>query len=142
MDWISLEKLKVLEALVDNIATGDNAALGEISPRERVALAKAEWARRRRRQTVFAAAEFFSDPAWDILLELFIADHEGEKMAVSSIGIDAGIPQATAIRWLSLLERHNLVQRKPDINDKRRQWVSITANCRKMMHSYFTFNQC
>src|SRR5437899_12878981 len=59
-------------------------------------------ARTRRKQ--FFKASLFSDPAWDILLDLFAAEQEGRRVTVSVVGLGSGIPQTTALRWINALE--------------------------------------
>lgn len=138
MNRISEDKLKALQALVSDISAEVAMARHKISPAGRVALAKGELHRRRIRDKIFLPADIFNDPAWEILLELYIADVEGAKLTASSICIEAGVPQTTIVRWIALLERMNLVERKPDHADKRRQWLDLTKLSRSLMSSYFS----
>ncbi|WP_292931743.1 winged helix DNA-binding protein [Novosphingobium sp. PASSN1] len=138
MDRISVDKLKALQSLVGDISAEAAMARQQISPLGRVALAKGELHRRRLRDKIFLPAEIFNDPAWEILLELYIADAEGTKLTASSICIEARVPQTTIVRWLSLLERMNFVQRKPDHTDKRRQWLNLTNLSRDLINRYFS----
>ena len=138
MDRISVDKLEALQALVSDISAEAAMVRQQISPLGRVALAKGELHRRRLRDKIFLPAEIFNDPAWEILLELYIADAEGAKLTASSICIEAGVPQTTIVRWISLLERMNLVQREPDYTDKRRQWLGLTKLSRDKINRYFS----
>lgn len=81
--------------------------------------------------------DMFSMPAWEILMELFLAELLGQKNNVSTVGIEAGIPQSTAQRWLVLLERRNLVRRRRDLLDRRRQWIGLTPQAYKALCRYF-----
>ena len=138
MDRISVDKLKALQALVSDISAEAAMARQKFSPLGRVALAKGELHRRRIRDKIFLPAEIFYDPAWDILLELYIADAEGAKLTASSVCIEARIPQTTIVRWLALLERINLVEQKPDHTDKRRKWLDLTKFGIELMDRYFS----
>ena len=91
-----------------------SAKLAEPFHSSRSARACRELIKARARRSLFFKASFFSDPAWDILLELFAADCEGRKLSISSVGLAANIPMTTALRWIDVLERDGLVQRQND----------------------------
>jgi DNA-binding MarR family transcriptional regulator len=75
----------------------------------------------------------FSEPAWDILLDLFICDHEGHRLSVSAVCIGARAPSATALRYLTLLQEAGLVERTRDERDGRRSHVQLTGIGRRRM---------
>lgn len=89
------------------------------------AAAKLEQKARAARSEFFNGA-LFSDPAWDIILELFVAEHEGRRVQISAVGLVADIPQTTVLRWLSALEAAALIERHPDMLDRRRTFVHLT----------------
>lgn len=74
--------------------------------------------------------EIMQDPAWTMLLELAWADLEGEKVSITSVCIASGAPDTTALRYLKMLENEELVGRRPDIKDGRRNWVFLTPVAR------------
>lgn len=88
--------------------------------------AKALYAMRRQRTLLFASSELFGEPAWDILLDLFIARQEGKRVPVTSACIGAAVPPTTGLRWLALLESTGMVKREDDPKDARRSFVSIS----------------
>lgn len=93
---------------------------------------------RKRRIALLAPQDgIFADPAWDLLLELYEAALRGKKLSASALGIEAGIPQSTALRWLALLEKMGLMRRTQDVFDKRRQWVTLTTRAMKGFDQYF-----
>ena len=92
-------------------------------------------ARARRRQ--YFKASLFSDPAWDILLDLFLAECENRRMSVSAVGLTGNIPMTTALRWLAALEGEGLISREEDPTDKRRIHVSLTDQGLEFMQAYF-----
>jgi MarR family transcriptional regulator, temperature-dependent positive regulator of motility len=69
---------------------------------------------------------YFSDFAWDILLDLDKASREGRRFVVSDAGSEAGIPLTTTVRYIAKLERDGYIQRETDPNDRRRTFVSLT----------------
>lgn len=99
--------------------------------------ARAEQKRREQRRRVFGHLGILNDPAWDILLELYIAHTTGSQLYASVVGAEAGIPQSTALRWLTVLEKEGLLQRRFDVMDKRRQWVGVTPLARSLMDRHF-----
>lgn len=51
----------------------------------------------------------FSDPAWDILLELYAAELGGREMLVSNLAAAIDERQSTTARWIVALEQKGLV---------------------------------
>ncbi|MGZ8975999.1 MAG: winged helix DNA-binding protein [Allosphingosinicella sp.] len=75
----------------------------------------------------------FRDPAWDILLDLYVADAEGKRISISSACGAAGIPTATGLRWLAKLEKEALIERTPAGSDGRTVYVTLTVQAREKM---------
>jgi hypothetical protein len=92
---------------------------------------------RRRRDAIFGDADLFGEPAWDILLDLFIAAREGKRISITSACIGAAAPSTTALRWLNVLEREGLIERQGDARDMRRSYVRLTATAYGRMVDYF-----
>ncbi|WP_267397235.1 MULTISPECIES: hypothetical protein [unclassified Sphingomonas] len=67
-----------------------------------------------------------NDPAWKMLLDLYISNAEGRLISVSDACVGSGTNSATALRYLSLLEGSRLVTRNADALDRRRFYVSLT----------------
>lgn len=78
--------------------------------------AKRELALRRRRNEILGD-ELFGEPAWDMLLGLFVADEEQRRLSVPSLCSAAGVPPSTALRWLVTLERRGAVVREANPAD-------------------------
>ncbi|UVO50253.1 MarR family winged helix-turn-helix transcriptional regulator [Sphingomonas sp. SUN019] len=92
-----------------------------------LAAVKREIALRRRRGLVFADAPgLFAEPAWDILLSLYVARNEKRRCSVTSVAPSAGIPYTTLLRCLSVLASAELVSRSGDAVDRRRSNLDIT----------------
>ena len=69
--------------------------------------------------------EMFSDPAWDILLDLFIAAHDGHRLSVSAVCVGARCPAATALRYLNLMSDLGSIYRVADAGDGRRFYIVL-----------------
>ncbi|MDQ1231712.1 hypothetical protein [Sphingomonas sp. SORGH_AS_0879] len=93
------------------------------------------YAERRRREKHFGNdGVLFGEPGWDILLDLFIAYEKGTPQSVSATCIGACVPQTTALRWITLLEREGLVHSWPDQRDGRYRMLGLTpAGVEKMI---------
>jgi DNA-binding MarR family transcriptional regulator len=84
----------------------------------------------------FFGGSLFSDPAWDILLELYALRAEQCRVSVSKLCADAEVPGTTAIRWIDKLEAEGLVERDDDPLDRRRVWVSLSDKGAEAMDAY------
>ncbi len=92
-----------------------------------VETAKADARARRRRQELFPGIQV-ADPAWDLMLELFIHSAEGRRISVTGLGLSANVPGATVLRWLAMFQEGGLIQREPDPLDRRRIWVRLSED--------------
>lgn len=90
-----------------------------------VAVARSIYRLRRIREEVFGPS-LFSDPSWDILLDLYIAAEKGKKVSVSSACVASASPATTALRHLSALVKYGLVSRQNSDVDSRVVWVELT----------------
>lgn len=89
-------------------------------------LARKTYWLRRQRAAIFGCAEMFGEPAWDILLDLYIASAEGKQVSVSSACIGSACPPTTGLRWLAILTEQGFVVRENDSSDNRRIMVRMT----------------
>lgn len=68
----------------------------------------------------------FGEPAWDMMLDLFINRLKGKRISVTSLCIASCVPSTTALRWLSILEHSNVVAKEPSKLDKRTTYLELT----------------
>lgn len=105
--------------------------------RNHLALARKAYALRRKRASLFANPDLFGEPAWDILLDLYIAAGEGKPVSVSSACIGSAAPATTGLRWLGVLADEGLVVREADAEDHRRVLVRLTSAGKTAMDRFF-----
>ena len=92
----------------------------------------------RRMRNVHFDADLFADPAWDMLLDLFVQRGANRRVAITSACIASHVPPTTALRWLALLEERGLVTREEDAKDRRRAWVGLTDHGQSAVERYLT----
>lgn len=131
---IAHELLKLSERLTENLQ-----AAGAMVPTEHPInlLSRAEGIYRARRQRErFFHDSLFGEPAWDIMLDLFIQGERGQSVSVSSACIGSGVPTTTALRWIQALMSKELLRRTPDENDARRINVTLSEKGRSLMAQF------
>lgn len=99
--------------------------------------AKLYYRKRRDREQMFGNSDLFADPAWDILIDLFIAREEGNQISVSSACIAAAVPGTTALRWINVLESKGHVIRFNDPHDARRVYLTLSPTTAEIVRTYF-----
>lgn len=87
-----------------------------------LAYAKAMYSFRRKRSN-WLPDDLFGEPAWDILLELFIMRLQNKRVMVKNACIASGVPATTALRWISVLEAKGLISSSSDSSDQRVRWI-------------------
>lgn len=78
----------------------------------------------------------FSDPAWDMLLDLTYARLAGKRVSVSSLCIASRVPATTALRRIGDLVSEGLATRVRDEADGRRVFVQLTEDGFSRMLTY------
>lgn len=91
-----------------------------------VAAASQIYAARREVDRVFGMQGFATSPAWDILLDLYVAADTDREISITSACIGAACPPTTGLRWIQVLESMHLLTREQDREDRRRVIVEIT----------------
>lgn len=91
----------------------------------------------RQARAKFFDAELFSDPAWDMLLDLTAAHAEHQRVSVTSLCIAAGVPATTALRWIKQMVDTGVFERVADASDKRRAFIALSERSVDAMARYF-----
>ena len=102
-----------------------NPARREIDP---VTIARRICRLRRRRDLLMGAlAEgLFGEPAWDMLIDLYVGQREGRAVSASDLCIAAAVPIATALRHIHALKDRGLIERYADPAGGSRIFVRLT----------------
>ncbi|MBB4087562.1 MarR family transcriptional regulator [Sphingomonas carotinifaciens] len=119
---------------VENTLLSAAAATGTLAD-QRLAEAKTLLAGRRRRGSCFKGVRF-SDPSWDMILELYVAEQEGSTIAVSQLCTLSGGSMTTALRHIEDLEALGLINRAPDPTDRRKAIVTMLPRLRSAIEQW------
>jgi DNA-binding MarR family transcriptional regulator len=79
--------------------------------------------RERRRRSRFFNRSMFAEPAWDMVLAVYIM--QGHPVNIATLVSMVDVPQTTALRWLQYLEKERFVRREPDPDDRRQVSVRL-----------------
>ena len=90
---------------------------------------------RRARNLFFG--DFFADPAWDLLLELYACELAQRRISIGALCEAAAVPATTSLRWLNALEQAGFIERSMDWTDSRRYFVALSAGGLDAMRSFF-----
>lgn len=93
--------------------------------------------RQRQLRARFFESDLFSDPAWDMLLDLTAARAEHLRVSVTSLCIASAVPPTTALRWINQMIDMGLMQRLSDETDRRRAFIALTDKAADAMARYF-----
>jgi hypothetical protein len=111
----NMDSDRLMQSAFDETRNGsDDAGLPTL-----IATARNMIFQRRLRDRVISGSGLFGEPAWEIMLDLFIATAEGKSISVSSACIGSAGPPTTALRYLSVLDEQRLVERFKHATDAR-----------------------
>ena len=92
---------------------------------------------RTRRRRLFPGL-LFAEPAWNMLLELYLAHLEGRKQAQTSLALTSDVPATTAQRWIISLAEEGWLNRSADTHDARRVLVELSQKGQVAMNKFFS----
>jgi DNA-binding MarR family transcriptional regulator len=114
-----------------NDGAGRSGQGGERETHPSVEVARRILAMRRLRDRLLG--DFFAEPSWDILLDLYVQTHEGRTVTVSQLSLATGAPPTTALRWINTMAEAGLLARRQDETDGRRVLVSLSERGEEAM---------
>lgn len=75
----------------------------------------------------------FGEPAWDMLLALYIRDWAGARLTINCLAQSVHVPLSTATRWLAYLDRERLIVREEHPTDRRKTYIAISPKGRDLL---------
>lgn len=91
-----------------------------------VEAARRAYDERRARTNFVGHNDMFGEPAWDMLLDLFIRQANEEEITVKSACLNTDAPASTTTRWLMVLEHYGLIEMHCDPADPVRHLIHLT----------------
>lgn len=82
-------------------------------------------------------ADWFGDPAWDLLLRLYEAHLDRVELTMGDLIERTGIKPTTAGRWLDVIGGRGWVRRRPCAQDNRRVYAELTEQGAATMAACF-----
>lgn len=101
------------------------------------AMAERLYSERRQRDAHFPPG-LFGEPAWDLLLALFIAQEEGRKLGVAEAFAAAGIGASAGKTLVGKLKREGLIAALADPSDRRLRLLTLTRDGSDRLTDYLT----
>ena len=80
--------------------------------------------------------DVFGDPAWEMLLDLMLANIQDRRVSVSSACIASGAPMSTALRLVGRLVDEGVLHKIPDATDRRRHFLVINPCFEEPLREY------
>ena len=80
----------------------------------------------RANRTKYIDPDLLGEPAWDMLLDLFMQFAGGARVSVTSLCIASRVPATTALRYVSLLEDKGYIKKLPSEHDRRVSLLSLS----------------
>ena len=90
----------------------------------------------RKQRDLYFDSMLFSNPAWDILLNLYLADGEGRQVDVIESCAASTVPQGVSLRWLGYLKQEEMVVEAPDPARPRHTMIRLTDQTRMAVSAY------
>jgi DNA-binding MarR family transcriptional regulator len=119
------------EAPANVIAPSEAATMRE----ELVGRARSIFGGRQLRSSYFNRS-IFGEPAWDVLLVLYIMDASDARQTIGKLADWISIPPTTVLRWVGYLEKERLVERVPHPTDRRVVFIRLVEKGRSALEDY------
>lgn len=91
----------------------------------------------RRARARYFPEELFAEPAWDMLLYLFRCELRGRRPSTSDLCVASGVPETTALRWISTMAQRGLVARESDRGEGHGSFIALSPNGSAALRRYF-----
>lgn len=91
----------------------------------------------RRARQEHLAKGLFEWPAWDMLLDLTLAEKHQRNLCASDLANGANVALTSGLRVVDNLVRAGMASRESDSTDRRRSLIKLTPQGRSTIESYF-----
>lgn len=122
-------------ALQASSQSAGNAQTGAVDRELLISRARMVLGARRIREQYFHR-DLFGEPAWEILLALYIAEDSGARFTTSKLAEWLEAPLSTVVRWVRTLEENSLVGRSDHPTDRRVVFIRLLEKGRQALDAY------
>jgi DNA-binding MarR family transcriptional regulator len=91
--------------------------------------------RKRRAQYLYRA--MFGEPAYDMLLGLYVAESDEQPITAARLAHIAGVAQSSAARWIEYLVAKDLIHRERHPSHKRASILKLSSKGRDALNGMF-----
>ena len=125
------------------ISTSNEAKEGprKIPEQSLTAVAENLYRFRRRRDALMTAqfgTDIFADPAWDIILDLYIHNSKHQDVCVTSACAAAMVPITTALRYITVLSDRGMIERSKNQKDGRSYLLRLSPEAIHIVETLLT----
>lgn len=108
-------------------------------PDRDLALSNARRTARRRllRRHIVGSRKYLGEPAWDMLIDLFIQHCQEKKISTGDLCVSSSLPLSTALRLVQRMCDDGLIHKTADTTDGRRQFVELNPDLAWRLLAYF-----
>ncbi|WCT72541.1 hypothetical protein PQ455_12955 [Sphingomonas naphthae] len=82
--------------------------------------------------------DLFANPAWAIMLDLFIAGELNRRATVEHVGKAAHLSEASAARWFTVLSKRGMVELYQSPDGDGRRLIRLTERSRGKLRDFLT----
>lgn len=90
----------------------------------------------RRIRKRYFQSEIFGEPAWEILLALYVTEETGARLTMTKLAEGIEAPLTTVVRWVKALEEQSLVKRVEHPTDRRTIFIRLLETGQKALDEY------
>ena len=125
---IAMASATISKALrsIDPKGKSDFIALNHVDTQTLAATARRLIVERRLRDRLLNIPALFGEPAWDILLDLFVAYVDEKPVSTSDACISSTAPATTGLRYLKALEDQQMIEWVRHQSDGRVVYIRLT----------------
>ena len=120
---------------LDPFSEPENVDFGALCGKSAEARAEALYLGRRIRDRLFPDG-LFTEPAWDILLALFLAQRDGGAVVVETVFVECRLSSATGLRFIALLDELGLIDDRTSEGDARKR-IALSQSGVRLMKRFF-----
>lgn len=127
-----------LEQLKAQLGQSEKLTPGAAFSDAKLATIAAAIYRSRRRRLKHFDGSLFAEPAWDMLLEMFVKTARAERISTINLCVAADIPASTGLRWIIRLEDQGHLRRYKAPDDARLMLIEMSPGAYERMREFLS----